>query len=131
MVAGVVAGAAGGQVRDQTGRHLYEHYEAMPEHERERLFRRAAESAGTPAAAPDPSSSAALSRAELEQIPSSRAASDAVSCKICMDAQVTVSLLPCKHACTCARCLIQLMDRGEARCPVCRRRIEGAQRVYI
>ncbi|KAJ1625915.1 hypothetical protein T492DRAFT_1036114 [Pavlovales sp. CCMP2436] len=77
--------------------------------------------------------SPSLSRAELQAIPSSRAASDSLACKVCLERMVTVSLRPCGHACTCAPCLLRLMDMGPGmpQCPVCRRTVEGSQRVFL
>lgn len=132
-VVGIVAGAAGGQLRDSTGRSAFDHFENLPAEERARLLRQAAQTAGMQASSSD---SHTLSRAELQAIPSSRAPSDAVACKVCMDRLVTVSLRPCGHACTCAPCLLQLMDRhassaGAPHCPVCRCAIEGSHRVFL
>lgn len=128
---GAVAGAAGGQLRDSTGKSAAEHYETLPAEERERLFRQAASQAGVQGGGAGGAPS--LSRAELRAIPSSRAPSEAVSCKVCMDRLITVALRPCGHACTCARCLLRLMDQrgGAVQCPVCRRAVEGSQRVFL
>ncbi|KAG8471319.1 hypothetical protein KFE25_009740 [Diacronema lutheri] len=78
-VAGFVAGAAGGSLRDRTGKSALEHFDDMPHEERERLFQQAASRAGVQGG---PSGGGpTLTRAELEAIPSSRAPSDAVACK--------------------------------------------------
>jgi hypothetical protein len=50
---------------------------------------------------------------ELERIRESR------SCKICMDAQMKVVFLPCKHMSTCANCAVTM-----TLCPICRKEIK-------
>lgn len=124
FVAGAVAGAVGGKLRDETGKSALEHYEALPPERRAQFG-----NFGAPAAAA--SGGEALTRAELEAIPASRAPSDTVACKICMESQIAVRLAPCGHACMCGACFLRLTDRGEPLCPVCRARVAGSQRVFI
>lgn len=127
FVAGAVAGAAGGKLRDETGKSALEHYEALPP-ERRAQFNFGNRS---PTAA---SGGESLTREELEAMPASRAQSDTVACKVCMESQIAVRLAPCGHACMCSACLLRLMDRrgDEAPlCPVCRARVAGSQRIFI
>lgn len=81
-----------------------------------------------------------LSEEELEAIGSSEASSEATSCKICLVAQVTMTLQPCNHACVCAACMLRLRRYAARsptaatevlRCPVCRAAVQGCQRVYL
>jgi hypothetical protein len=38
------------------------------------------------------------------------------TCVVCQESPVTRAMLPCRHACVCARCFTRLRDR----CPMCR-----------
>ena len=40
-------------------------------------------------------------------------------CVVCQESPVTRAMLPCRHACTCRKCFVRLMDR----CPMCRARV--------
>ena len=40
-------------------------------------------------------------------------------CVVCQENPVTRAMLPCRHACTCRKCFVRLMDR----CPMCRARV--------
>ncbi|CAG0879227.1 unnamed protein product [Cyprideis torosa] len=47
-------------------------------------------------------------------------------CKVCMDNEKCVVLLPCAHLCVCASCAPALKD-----CPICRELIRGTVKTYI
>ena len=40
-------------------------------------------------------------------------------CVVCQESPVTRAMLPCRHACTCRKCFVRLMDR----CPMCRAQV--------
>lgn len=48
-------------------------------------------------------------------------------CKICMEKQVAVVILPCGHLCSCTDCASSLT----CSCPICRKRFKGYARVYL
>ena len=47
-------------------------------------------------------------------------------CKICMDEEVSIVLLPCGHLVSCAKCAPALRD-----CPICRNGIKGTVRTFM
>jgi len=47
-------------------------------------------------------------------------------CKICMDEEVSIVLLPCGHLVSCARCAPALKN-----CPICRNGIKGTVRTFM
>ena len=50
-------------------------------------------------------------------------------CKICFNEDIETILMPCHHLVCCMRCSAEL--REHRRCPICRRTIKQAFRVYI
>lgn len=48
------------------------------------------------------------------------------NCRICLDNDVEVTLIPCGHFCLCQSCTFGLKE-----CPLCRREIESIQRTYF
>ncbi|RWS19340.1 Ring finger 157-like protein, partial [Leptotrombidium deliense] len=50
-------------------------------------------------------------------------------CVVCMDSHRDCVLHPCHHLCTCINCGRLLLKRQDA-CPICRRSITNAFRVY-
>ena len=50
-------------------------------------------------------------------------------CKICFNEDIETILMPCRHLVCCIRCSAEL--REPRRCPICRRTIKQAFRVYI
>jgi hypothetical protein len=55
-------------------------------------------------------------------------------CVLCMDAAVDTVLLPCGHLCLCSKCA-ESLRRGLApvavNCPLCRVRVDKAQRIFL
>ena len=51
---------------------------------------------------------------------------DKIKCKICLEEEVGVVMLPCRHVCSCYSCSAQLIS-----CPVCRTNIHAIIEVYI
>jgi len=49
-------------------------------------------------------------------------------CQICLDSPRDCILEPCMHFCLCNGCVIKL---PESKCPICRRKIEFFQNVFI
>jgi len=49
-------------------------------------------------------------------------------CAVCMDAAINVILKPCNHVAICMSCYDALPSK---KCPICRLRVVGAERVYI
>lgn len=76
---------------------------------------------------------------ELRAIAHTAAASDCVTCAVCLERQISVSLQPCGHACLCGACARQIRHGAGARatgsapplCPVCRRPATGCHRVFL
>lgn len=48
------------------------------------------------------------------------------NCRICLDNDVEVTLIPCGHFCLCQSCTFGLKE-----CPICRKNIESVQRTYF
>lgn len=48
------------------------------------------------------------------------------NCRICLDNDVEVTLIPCGHCCLCVSCTFGLKE-----CPICRKEIENTQRTYF
>lgn len=46
-------------------------------------------------------------------------------CTICYDNPANAMCLPCRHASTCERCLLEVVSRPNAKCPVCRAVIQS------
>ena len=51
---------------------------------------------------------------------------EARTCKICMDNEVEVVLLPCGHSVSCVNCADKLIN-----CPVCRQFIKRIHRTFF
>jgi len=51
-------------------------------------------------------------------------------CVICLDAEKSVVLLPCKHLCMCRPCMIKLFNI-QKKCPICRECVRISINVYI
>ena len=55
-----------------------------------------------------------------------------LECKICFDAAVNTVLLPCGHACCCHDCSVRLkFATWNAKCPICRTRIDKISMLYF
>ena len=64
---------------------------------------------------------------EDEQVVQENRRSDtAPACKICMDGDITMVLLPCQHLLCCVRCAEQLK-----KCPWCRSTILGTLKTFF
>ena len=62
-------------------------------------------------------------------MPTRERESGPVECVVCMDAPKNCVLMPCFHLCVCMRCGKRLRaDSGK--CPICRKVIRKARRVY-
>ena len=46
-------------------------------------------------------------------------------CKICMDAEASIALLPCGHLCCCPECAPAMR-----KCPICRKVVKGTIKTY-
>ena len=84
----------------------------------------------------NPAARGFLPDAELARIEATRAAAEETACKVCLDAQTTIALLPCGHACMCAACTLRLRQRASqtmepVRCPICRLPTTGCIRTFI
>ncbi|XP_011670749.1 RING finger protein B-like [Strongylocentrotus purpuratus] len=53
------------------------------------------------------------------------------SCSICLDSDRDTAMLPCGHASTCYTCSLQLHERDNAKCPVCRQLIDQILKIYL
>lgn len=51
---------------------------------------------------------------------------DQLTCKVCLEAAVSVVFLPCGHLSCCAECAPALKN-----CPICRANIKGSVRTYL
>jgi len=51
-------------------------------------------------------------------------------CQICMDAKKCMVLIPCGHLCLCEGCSRAILDQNPRSCPICRKDVERAQRIY-
>ena len=55
-----------------------------------------------------------------------------IACTICNEQSINVVLLPCMHACMCNWCAdLCLPNRGDARCPKCRRAVKERRKLYL
>ena len=54
-------------------------------------------------------------------------------CIICLENEIIYSLQPCSHLGLCHSCaqILQSRSPGEELCPLCRRHIEGYQRIFL
>ncbi|XP_023348554.1 putative inhibitor of apoptosis [Eurytemora carolleeae] len=50
----------------------------------------------------------------------------ALICKVCLDKQVSILLLPCRHLVSCGECTVSLQN-----CPVCRGRIQHTVKAFL
>jgi serine/threonine protein kinase len=48
-----------------------------------------------------------------------------VTCCVCLSAPKSTLLLPCRHLCVCNACGTHVVERGSARCPLCRAFIQA------
>jgi len=113
---GAALGAGAGMVRAHIGRRLPE--------------------PGAPGYPPDRMLVTWLPDEELRAIAHSAAASDSVTCAVCLEQQTAISLQPCGHACLCGGCALQIRHRAAAGstpplCPVCRNPATGCHRVFL
>ena len=51
---------------------------------------------------------------------------DKLLCKICLDCEIQILVLPCRHFSICYSCAARLHD-----CPICRTKIHAIVEVYI
>ena len=52
-------------------------------------------------------------------------------CCVCLQAERTTLLMPCRHVVLCAACATHVVESETARrCPLCRVGIEGTMRIY-
>lgn len=65
-----------------------------------------------------------MSQAELKKVV--RHLQDARICQICMDTEVATAFCPCGHVVCCVECSVMCKE-----CPLCRRQITYAQRVFF
>ncbi|ESO93081.1 hypothetical protein LOTGIDRAFT_119885 [Lottia gigantea] len=49
-----------------------------------------------------------------------------VPCKICMDNEVQVTFIPCRHLVTCEECSNLVTE-----CPICRKHIRERMKIYL
>lgn len=49
------------------------------------------------------------------------------ACKICLDRQADIVILPCKHVAVCSQCALQIKDN----CPICRGIIAEKMSIFI
>jgi len=55
-----------------------------------------------------------------------------LECKVCLDQSVNTVLLPCGHACCCQDCSVKLkFTTWDAKCPICRSRIQTVSMLYF
>jgi len=51
-------------------------------------------------------------------------------CSVCMENPKRILFLPCKHACTCAKCAIVIISKTNI-CPVCRTEIQSHFEIFL
>jgi len=55
-----------------------------------------------------------------------------LECKVCLDKSVDTVLLPCGHACCCYGCSVKIkFSTWDAKCPICRSRIQTVSMLYF
>eukprot|EP00933_Yihiella_yeosuensis_P071266 TRINITY_DN79466_c0_g1_i1.p1 TRINITY_DN79466_c0_g1~~TRINITY_DN79466_c0_g1_i1.p1 ORF type:complete len:879 (-),score=144.71 TRINITY_DN79466_c0_g1_i1:163-2799(-) len=52
-------------------------------------------------------------------------------CVICLSAPREIMLMPCRHAVLCEECMGHLMARDDAKCPICRQRVNNHARGFF
>ncbi|CAL4183613.1 unnamed protein product, partial [Meganyctiphanes norvegica] len=67
-----------------------------------------------------------------DSAPSFSAGATNLDCVVCMDPRTTtVMTLPCRHAVTCQKCMNDMEERGDNRCPLCRTDISQRIPIFI
>ncbi|RKP12389.1 hypothetical protein BJ684DRAFT_21067 [Piptocephalis cylindrospora] len=56
--------------------------------------------------------------------------SEGETCVVCLASDRTITLLPCRHQCTCPECAISLARIDPATCPLCRREVSSWVRIH-
>lgn len=64
----------------------------------------------------------------LQAVTSAQGALQATSCVVCLSSPKNTLLQPCKHICVCSECAEKMRS---SECPICRRRVEGVELVFI
>jgi len=70
--------------------------------------------------------SSVSTRFEEQQKASSSSASGDARCKICLEGEVEILFLPCRHASCCSNCATAV-----SKCPYCRAEINGSVRIFL
>ena len=72
------------------------------------------------------------SKSSESSLPDEGEATAKLTCKICWDAETTMMFRPCNHLCVCKECADTVLDltARERKCPICRKKIRSAERVY-
>ena len=52
--------------------------------------------------------------------------SELKSCKICMDAEISTTFIPCGHFISCERCSVRFKQ-----CPICRTQVSGTVKTFV
>ncbi|KAG4098001.1 hypothetical protein H8356DRAFT_992492 [Neocallimastix lanati (nom. inval.)] len=54
-----------------------------------------------------------------------------IICKVCHSSKVTEILVPCGHYAVCSSCITKLKTNNISKCPICKRRIDKAIKLYV
>ena len=52
-------------------------------------------------------------------------------CTICFEGDLELRMDPCGHVCLCTKCMQGMKRMGNKECPMCRREVLGASRIYL
>ena len=52
-------------------------------------------------------------------------------CAICLSNPYEMLFQPCGHVCCCSDCSRILLDKWRPKCPICRKAVENAQKIYL
>lgn len=66
---------------------------------------------------------------ESEIAKKSDVAEDSDLCKICLDNELDVLVMPCKHLCLCSECADMIKNKGQ-NCPMCRSAVDELIKVF-
>jgi hypothetical protein len=66
-----------------------------------------------------------------QQVAEEPATAGTSECSVCMDAPAEVALVPCYHMVFCTSCIVEFMERGSGKCPLCRSPYDRCQRIYL
>jgi len=71
-----------------------------------------------------------ISSKNQEKIPSTENSQDLKTCVVCMDNPAEIAFIPCGHKKTCQKCSEAIMKTSKKQCPVCRKGIQNAMKIF-